>query len=141
MREYQPLSEFLLAWRWTSEKHNALPDEDLRRIRPLSPRSAREIAPRAHAICTAKGGETFSADDESAVVGSRLAALPIADDADLLVSFDDELAVETNWGVFRRYWDDFCYPVSYNVAIWSPSEAWTLCYHHSETFTFNPGAQ
>lgn len=140
MREYQPLSEFRLAWRWTSETHSVLPDEDLRRIKPLSPRSAHEISARAVAICTSKGGETFSADDEPTEVESRLAALPIADDADLFVSFDRDLAVETTWAVFRRYWNDFCYPASHDVAVWSPSGPWTLCYHHSETFTFNPGA-
>ena len=41
------------------------------------------------------------------------------------------LAICVSWGVFCEYWDDFCYPASDDVAIWSLSQEWFLIYDHS----------
>lgn len=47
-----------------------------------------------------------------------------------------DMAVATTWGVFARYWDAFCYPVSDDVNVWFDGGNWAFLYHHTEFMQF-----
>lgn len=141
---FVPLDHFELAWRWTKATHAVLPTEVLARIRPLTADAAAAIGSEAAARCrdAIDVDEQFSARLDTVgreAVRIRLAALPIPLSQTILVSWDTHLAVLTEWSVFLTYWDDFCYPSSDDVSIWSPDGAWTVCYEHGETFVFRRG--
>jgi hypothetical protein len=135
--DFVPLEAFPLAWRWTQESHAVLPAASLARIRPLSSERAASIAPEATELCI--GGDTAtlrSAAGDPARVREWLTALPIAPESSILASWDVETAVASDWQTFVAYWDDFCYPRSDDVTVWSPDATWYLCYDHEEVFRF-----
>ncbi len=68
--------------------------------------------------------------DDPASVRQRLEALAISPSDPVIVSWDRQTAVITQWATFVRHWDAFCYPSSDDVTVWSPSDDWTLCYRH-----------
>src|SRR5688572_6956512 len=99
--DFVPLEGFSLAWRWTQESHAALAPETLARIRPLSPQRAASIAPEATELCV--GGDTAttrSAAGDPARVQEWLAALPVEPEVSVLVSWDVDTGVATDWRTF-----------------------------------------
>lgn len=52
------------------------------------------------------------------------------------ISWSEDLAVCTTWGIFTAYWDDFCYPSSDDVVIFPEAAEWVLLYHHTHEFQF-----
>ena len=137
--DFQPIESFSLIWRWTDEDHNVFPDEILQRIKPLKNDKAHEVNEYASnnfyekkettKTCRTSGDEQY--------VQNWLFSLPINSSDEIIISWDNETAVLTDWEVFSEYWDGFCYPTSDEVAIWSPSNKWVLLYEHSEYFTFS----
>jgi hypothetical protein len=135
--DFVPLEGFSLAWRWTQESHADLAPESLARIRPLSPERAAAIAPEATELCV--GGDTAtlrSAAGDPARVRDWLAALPVESEVPVLISWDADTAVATDWRNFVQHWDDFCYPATDDITVWAPDAAWYLCYDHEEVFRF-----
>jgi len=55
-----------------------------------------------------------------------------------MVSWSEDLAIQTSWDVFTEYWSDFCYPASDDVTIAPVAGDWRLKYHHYEQFEFFP---
>jgi hypothetical protein len=41
-----------------------------------------------------------------------------------------------SWGIFCKYWDDFRYPSSDDLLVWSQQEDWFLYYGHHEIFEY-----
>jgi hypothetical protein len=135
--DFVPLDTFSLAWRWTDEGHASFPPESLGRIRPLTAVRAADIAPEATELCI--GGDTAMvrlAGGDPAPVRAWLATLPVERGAAILLSWDVETAVATDWQTFVAHWDDFCYAGSDDVTVWSPDAPWYLCYDHEEVFRF-----
>jgi hypothetical protein len=133
--DFIALEEFELAWRWTDET-NLLPDVDRKRIRPLTPSKAAALAPMATHLCEEQRDipKWLSTDQSPVFVRRRLEALNIDGDTRILVSWNATTAVVTDWDLFCRYWDDFCYPSSDDVTILPLTGEWVLCYDHSEAF-------
>jgi hypothetical protein len=73
---------------------------------------------------------------ETAVVEGWLGALPVPPDQVVIVSWDRETAVQTDWQFFCRFWDDFCYPSSDDVTVTTTGDDWLVCYEHFEVLTF-----
>ncbi len=139
-----PAKSFELAWRWTSETHAVLPDDVLRAIHPLTAAEAEALSPESNRRCTplpvaAYSLSIFAEWDDVDPVRKRLQDLPVAEHAEVIVHWLPTLAVRTTWGIFVQYWSEFCYPSSDDVTVWSPDEAWTLCYRHFEFFQFQAG--
>lgn len=144
--DFLPLEHFRLKWRWTDVQWNLIPETDLSQIKPLSEAKANELFEST--VGWVKGDSLSDAlFDKVSQFSDRGEANPKAtqdwlqqksiDSKELVVvSWDRQLAVFTNWGVFYNYWDDFCYPVSHNVLIWPLSEQWALFYHHEEFLFF-----
>jgi hypothetical protein len=143
--DFDSMDRFPLRWRWTDPKWNKLPAERLEKIRPLIASRAREINERGMAFYHAleRRQDLFSQilehDDSGSVspeaVKLWLRSLPAVEEQSVLVHWDQETAVLTNWATFCEYWDDFCYPMS-DVVIWPITEEWALRYHRAERLTF-----
>jgi hypothetical protein len=143
--DFAPLERFALLWRWTSPTHAVLPAAALATIRPLQPAAIARFDTEAEARCLADGAGpaegSFAADAlDAAGVRARLEQLEIASTESVLVHWNRDLAVQTTWATFVRYWDSFCYPASDDVTVWAPGADWTLCYWHHEHMTFRRAA-
>lgn len=129
------VQEFPLAWRWTQPSHSVLPPEVLGDIRPLSAADAALVSSAAPSR-TASAVSHAASDTDTVEVSRWLRRVQPDLLARVYVSWNEELAVETSWGIFTEYWDDFCYPSSDDVTVTPVSGTWKLIYHHYEQFEF-----
>ncbi|SRR6266568_1450947 len=127
------IQEFPLGWRWTQSSHSVLPPEVLARIRPLSPSEAERVRTSAS---TERAFVVSCSADGSVDVRSWLRRIQPDAQASVYVSWSEDLAIETSWGIFTEYWDDFCYPFSDDVTVAPITGTWRLVYHHYEQFDF-----
>lgn len=129
------VQDFPLAWRWTQPSHSVLPAEVLGDIRPLETFVAAGIGrtvPAESASTTTRGARHSDRDE----VRRWLRGVQPDSNARVYVSWSKDLAVETSWDIFTKYWDDFCYPSSDEVTVVPVSGTWQLVYHHYEQFDF-----
>ncbi len=126
------IQEFPLAWRWTQPSHAVLPPEVLASIAPVS----RSEAARLQPCRPFEGVSVFCSTDGSADVQGWLRQMQPDDQALVYVSWNEDLAVKTRWGIFTDYWDDFCYPSSDDVTVVPLAGGWQLNYHHYEQFEY-----
>ena len=138
------LDDFPLLWRWTQVTHSVLAPEVLATIRPLTQAAAQDQAAHASAIWQAPrtpSVQHFEAPAERADdVRKNLEGLGLLPTTPIIVYWDMGLAVQTIWQTFTNHWDDFCYPSSDDVVVWSLTEPWALCYGHHEWFDYRPEA-
>jgi hypothetical protein len=138
------LDDFPLLWRWTQATHSVLPPDVLATIRALTPAAVDGQAAHAKAIWDAPRGPSvqhFEAPaDKAAEVRKHLESLGLPLTTPIIVYWAMGFAVQTIWETFATYWDDFCYPSSDDVVVWSLSAPWTLCYGHHEWFDYRPEA-
>ena len=127
---------FPLAWRWTQPTHNVLPPEAMARIMPIPDAAAPAGVTARGELQRASFDEvkTVSADVSCEEGTEWLRSLPVPLSEQVTVRWDTSTAVHTTWEVFTRYWDDFCYPGSDEVEVFSQLGAWLLLYHHWEQF-------
>ncbi|HZR17802.1 MAG TPA: hypothetical protein VFE51_10785 [Verrucomicrobiae bacterium] len=114
-----------------------LPPEVLAAIVPLTPSGAARLnrvppveGMRAVSCCT----------DGSKDVQGWLRQIQPDGQVSVYVSWSDNLAVQTKWGIFTEYWNDFCYPSSDDVTIVPVAGGWRLEYSHDERFEFTTAA-
>jgi hypothetical protein len=143
--DFCPLDEFPLKWRWTDERWNRIPSDDLIEIQPLNETKALELNQHSLQFLDQSGLEKSLFKHIEKVDTSIAEELKIQQwllncsanlNQQIIVSWDNKLAVVVKWKVFCKYWDDFCYPVSDEVAIFPFSEEWMLFYSHNEYFVF-----
>lgn len=141
-----PLTSHCLARRWTDPNFNVLPESDVARIRPLSPAKARLVwdtlgqllDPKGQCLSPALFSEVHStgaAGDPGEVRKWLSSHLPPRA-GDVAVSWQPAEAVVTPAEVFCRYWDEFCYPGSDDVTVWSLNDDWAVLYDHEEHLSF-----
>ena len=135
-----PLEEFRLQWRFTDRHADRWSADTRRRVRPLSTRAAEALGSFAATSCRdgAEFSATFRSDDPPGAVRQRLRELPPPPDEVVLVSWDAQTAVVTDWDAFVTHWDDFCYPSSDDVTVLPLAGDWVLCYRHYEVMQFRP---
>ena len=143
--DFTTIDSFPLRWRWTQATHAILPPRALATIHPLTVAAATRLGPVAARLCSEDkfNQPTQSLNTESLMVhdvAAWLGALPVKPDQLVIVSWANDTAVQTQWDTFVAYWDDFCYPSSDDVAVWTPSNEWVLCYRHYERFEFRSRA-
>jgi hypothetical protein len=146
--DFQPPSTFSLNWRWTDSRWNELPESDLRQIKPLTKIKAKEFwrilghyvlsnGPRINIFeCSEWVDATLDVPGAFEKIRSWLLNHLSERDESVIVSWDKDTAVLTNWGIFCDYWDDFCYPSSDDVTVFPLSIGWVLFYDHFERFVF-----
>jgi hypothetical protein len=145
--DFQPLDSFELCWRWTEHNPNISSDE-LKHIRPLSEEKALHVWKRS--LDFIEDGDIYpstklfedivevntSEVDEDEIHHWLNHKVP-GETEPIVVSWFPTVAVVTEWSLFVKYWDDFCYPGSDDVSVWPyVSEAWSLLYFHEEVFYF-----
>jgi len=85
--------------------------------------------------------DSLQKHDASQPSSSFLASLGIDDSTLVFLSWDPNVALRTPWGIFRDYWDDFCYPASDDLTITPADDSWLLFYFHEEMFEFGKRKQ
>jgi hypothetical protein len=134
------MEKFKLKWRWTDKNYCLLSQDELSEIRPLHADSAKEIWEKSLTFIDSKSEfspnpelfESFETIDtiEPNVVASWLKGkIP---SGNIIVSWQPDTAVITTANLFVKYWDEFCYPSSDDVSIWSESEKWVVHFWHYE---------
>lgn len=141
------IQDHKLAWRWTDQAHAVLPDEVLAQMYPANLSEAQALHKRSMTLLGRDGlRPEFSAaivctEEFSSQAGTKwLSQQHPQSDQPVFLSWDQESALRTNWGVFTSYWQEFCYPVSDDLVVFPESEAWVLLYHHKEEFHFGTRA-
>ena len=142
--DYESIDDFPLKWRWTDERWNVLPAMALQSIQPLKKAKAKELLHYSLTFSDINGlipglfvtEEQTDASVESEVVQTWLKLKGPEHNFKVVVSWTDELAVLVTWEVFCKYWDDFCYPGSDDVALFPLAGDWVLLYDHAECFIF-----
>ena len=135
---------FSLAWRWTQESHNVFPDSILEQLQPLDADTASQLNEQ-HLSCFDGfylNRELFSSIqsvDNEGSFSTFLTELDIEDITPIYLSWNADTALKTTWGIFRQYWDDFCYPASDDVTISPENMEWLLFYFHEDIFEFGIG--
>ena len=115
------------------------------RVRPLRPETSSRLCRRAWELGGVVDGGAF---DPAAFSGSERVAthsgdvcrwladrLP-SDRTAILVCWGPDLGVLTDWALFIKRWDTFCYPSSDDVMILPLDSSWALRYDHEEEFVF-----
>jgi hypothetical protein len=138
------VTDFPLAWRWTSSTHASFSPAELAALHPCAPGAAARIHGDSlrfvDADGLASGGfesvvthpATVSTAEGCAWLRARIPALT----GRVTLSWQVEIALRTTWELFTARWDDFCYPSSDDVTVLPESGGWILLYHHWETFSF-----
>ena len=141
--DFTPVSEHPLKWRWTNPKWNLLPAAALAQIRPLTAIKTNQVCQSILPLIGSEqclSGEFFEDIKEFNTSGDAedgrtwlLDHLPpsVTELVVCWVHFDIP-ALVTSAEVFFSYWDDFCYPCSDNVVVWSMNDEWAAFYHDSE---------
>ena len=144
-QDFRPIATFPLKWRWTDSRWNKLPRETLERIGPLNELKAAKLFGYFKKVCdgfwlTEPTFENIRSIDTSTQSEEEVSRWLVSCNSNLnpavILSWDEKLAVLTDWKVFCQYWDDFCYPASDDLAVFPLSEEWALLYQHNETFVF-----
>jgi hypothetical protein len=141
--DFQSLDQFPLAWRWTDTRWNVLPPTVLALIHPFTPAAANTLWQASRTRQAAIDRLSRAAPDvafldvpldDDATVRRWLRNHGILETDDIFVLWNPTTAVHTTWHIFCSYWDDFCYPSSDDVLIYSAAGDWFAAYAHYETF-------
>lgn len=157
------IREHPLAWRWTDPKHVKFAPDVLSQIAPLDAFTAAAVHDRwmpyfdrygevirehfaSIEVCSTEGTWKGDACSRQTLLIEQVAdwlrirepnlSLPVT------ISWQRDCAVRTTWGIFTRWWDDFCYPISDDAFIVADTPRWFLAFHHEDLFSFchNPAA-
>lgn len=153
-RDTVPLDRFPEAWRWSRDRGVEVTEAELARIRPLSsaaaaalweetPSYVRSMFPPGGGLAPDAAQYRVGAYGDASVPQWLFSMVP--DGAEkLLVIWERELAVHTDWALFVKLWDSFCLPCKDDAWIVPETRDWLLAYHHEDEFFFlreSPGAQ
>ena len=134
------ISQFPLAWRWTDERYAVLPADILARIVPQTPEQASALFDESLVFTSDDGLNPafFSLTriavehaDPSHVTAWLLERYPETE-TQVYLSWQPDTAVLTHWGIFVKYWSEFCYSASDDLIVLPADRRWVLLYHHSE---------
>jgi len=138
------IGNFRLKWRWTDPTYCELPEDELALIQPLSEGSAKQLWEKSRTFLEKDSDfsfdkERFQSVDSIKCTESKAVKQWLTDrlpTGALIISWRPDTAVLTQAALFTKYWEEFCYPSSDDVAIWSETENWLLHYSHEEVFSF-----
>lgn len=144
------ISDFPLQWRWTEEKYDKLPDDHLSRIIPANTDMARSLWERS--LTLSDGKTEFRPSTELFDFVSELDKPHSTDRTEkwirdnfqtkelnsikVWVSWQPDLAVQTDMEIIAQYWDTFCYEASDDTSIFPELGEWIIHYWHEDRFYF-----
>jgi hypothetical protein len=137
------LAAFPLSWRWTDPRRAHFTQEGLQSIRPLSSQAASRVRERIEDLLHAhpQKGRAIDASGEVRKVSEQLRAVLPTSEPDVVLSWEAGLAIIVRTSVFIDHWDDFCYPSSDDVEIWTPGTDFMMTYRHWEVFEAGADAE
>jgi hypothetical protein len=138
--------KFDLAWRFTEEKYNKLPQDELDKIFILPSSEAWVLWSKYvsrefdHILKLPKSNEEkeviftvdWNKEDKARKIISK--NINVKDSEKIIFFWSSKCAVETNWGIFIKYWSDFCYPDDDNTVLVIPSVGQTIFYCEERFF-------
>jgi hypothetical protein len=135
---YAPIDAFPLHWRFVedAEKYVILPEEDRLNFKPLAVASSqslwngwvRTILEALDRRTTPTIYESSEDDWEQRVCGKLQDRVEMPESETLYFFWEPTVAVETTWGLFLKYWSDFCYPSDVTNAAIAPKRPEALIY-------------
>lgn len=142
--DYILMDSFPLKFRFTDEKYHKLSVVDLARIKPLRKEKSKEINENFGKFITncqlssemLQGIVSIGEVHESADIAKWLKQRETSFEGEIIVSWDVDNCVVTDFQLFSDNWDDFCYPGSYDVIIVSKDQKSYLYYCHEDIFEF-----
>jgi hypothetical protein len=149
--DFSDLALFQLSWRWTQEAHTRLLHHELQKIQPILPKVAgriyRELEEAVRSHFEMPGQNFFSCGassldvaglDREATANWINEQLPKEEGIVIVswVSFGLDVAAVVQRDLFVKRWDDFCYPLSDDIDIWTPGLSFVLRYSRDEVFYF-----
>jgi len=143
-QDFIPFNDFELKWRFTEKRHNIIVQEDLSLLRPLSKtktakfnKYSQQYLGNASLLSSAFNQiDTLKIRNSQETVNTWLSEKNINPETNIIISWDNSSGLVTQWQIFCKYWDDFCYPSSDDILIWTATENWVLYYCHEEIFQF-----
>lgn len=140
------LNEFPLKWRWTDEKYQNFTQEQLNLIQPLESQSAKIIHNIATSFLSEKENNNMVPNENifknidfinaNDFEQTKIWLKNKIDYSKIFISWSEEIAIITDSQLFLDYWDDFCYPSSDDVSIWTENENFIINYSHSDIFWY-----
>jgi len=149
--DFTDLASFQLAGRWTQEPHPSFSHDELKLIQPIAPKTAERLYRRLEKAVLSRvempGQNFFSCGalsldvatlDRKAVTDWIDERLPKGLGKIILswISSGPDVAAVVERSLFINRWDDFCYPSSDDIDIWTPSLSCVLRYSRDEVFSF-----
>ena len=144
------ISEFPLKWRWTEEKYDKLSDEHLARIVPVDTDVAKSLWERSLKLSdgltefrpstvifdvVTELDEPHSVDNTEIWLRSNFKTKDL-ESIKVWVSWQPDLAVQTDMEIISRYWDSFCYEGSDDTSIFPETVEWAIHYWHEDRLYF-----
>jgi hypothetical protein len=145
--DFASLEDFELQYRWTDPRHAVWRKDVLAAIRPLTLGKAAAVNDYLVRVFTKSGNGSSREFDPSRLRdvqsstsdehrGHWLRSLGLADDVQVIVSWDLRLCVAARFGLVSQRCDDLFYPGSDDAFIAPTDLSWLLVYHHWEQFQF-----
>ena len=137
------IEEFPLIWRWRQATHAIFARSDLATLQPCTPIEAQAIRAQTRTYIVRNGWTincseqtSISVRDVSQSKGCAWLRSLVPDLLEeIIVSWDDCMALWTKWELFTRCWDDFCYPFD-DVIIIPKQDNWLLWHSPNEVLHF-----
>ena len=141
------LADFELAWRFTDEKYNILPDSHLELLRPLDKSGAKFLsdyisAVNLHGDIPFKKGffrtidKAKILDDNQREIKKWLYQRGIPFDKLIFLSWSQENAMIVPWKIFIKYFDSFYYGSSDDLTVIDHTLTWALLFYHEDEIYF-----
>jgi len=142
-----PLDNFRLKWRFTDEKFDKLPNQDLDKLQPLDSVASTFlwnylIKNNLHKEMPFKKDffrtidKTRILDDNEKEIKNWLYQRGLPLDKSVFLSWDTENSMIVPWQLLIKYFDSFYYPSSDNLTVIDQSLAWALLFLHNDEIYF-----
>lgn len=141
------IDNFPLKWRFDSKNDEEYEDLD-KNLTILNKKGSEKVAVflesrELHSDFPFKKG-LFSINSHFSIAGyndieikAELDTLRIDDTKQILLTWDNETSVLTNWGFLKNHHSDFFYPSSDDLTVMDENMLWTILFHHSEIIYFS----
>ena len=147
-KDFEDFNKFLLKWRFSGPNIN-FPKNSIKFIHPFNTIKSNEIwnlslkfidrsennFKPSKIFYKIKTLENLELKENIEIIAWLNENIP-ADNEKLILSWQPDTSILTTREVFINFWDDFCYPGSDDISIFSKSELWILHYWHEESFYF-----
>ena len=138
-----PLDNFRLKWRFTDERFDKFPDQDIDKLRPLDSDAStflwNFIAKTDLHRDTPFKDNFFTTIDNTRILDNNgheikkwLNQLGFPSDKLVFLSWDNENAMIVPWELLVKYYDSFYYPSSDDLTVIDQSLDWALLFFHND---------